>query len=236
MRHANTIMNRVARLAAMFVLLASLSLLAGCYAPVKPDPAFAPTTPPVAAQLPQSNGAIYQASTSMPLFEDLRARRVGDLLTIILSENNTANKSANTATSKENDISIANPTLFGDQLPTNKVKITLEQSVDSTQEFAGDGSSEQSNTLSGTIAVTVARVLGNGNLMVQGEKLMTLNQGDEYIRISGIVRPQDITPNNTVLSTLVANARIQYGGKGAIHDANANGWLGRFFQSKYWPF
>jgi len=139
-------------------------------------------------------------------------------------------------TCKDDNRDTVSDTLFGDQLPTNKLNFTLENTLASEQEFKGEGSSSQSNTLTGTIAVTVAQVLANGNLVIRGEKLLTLNQGDEFVRLSGIVRSHDITPENTVLSTQVANARILYSGKGSMTDANANGWLGRFFQSPFFPF
>ncbi|HEC11719.1 MAG TPA: flagellar basal body L-ring protein FlgH [Acidiferrobacteraceae bacterium] len=207
--------------------------------PIKPDPAFAITKPQPAISPPISNGSIYQVSRfAHSLFADERAHRVGDVLTVILTENTSSNKSSNTSTKKENGITIPNPTVFGKQLPQFKspYDLTLQQDLSSTQEFTGEGSSTQTNTLTGTVTVTVAEVLANGNLFVRGEKLLTLNQGDEFIRISGVVRQRDITPDNTVQSTQLANVRLVYGGTGALADANANGWMGRFFQSKWWPF
>lgn len=219
--------------------MACVVLQACVSASVKPDPAFAVTMPQPLIQPTISNGSIYQASGfAHSLFSDQRAHRVGDVLTVILAENTSSNKSANTSTKKENAITIPNPTVFGKQLPQFKspLNLTLEQSLESAQEFTGEGSSTQTNTLTGIITVTVAEVLVNGNLFVRGEKLVTLNQGDEYIRISGVVRQRDITAENTVLSTQLANVRLVYSGTGAIADANANGWVGRFFQSKWWPF
>ena len=102
------------------------------------------------------------------------------------------------------------------------------------QPTAGDSS--QSNSLSGNITVTVAAVHPNGNMLVRGEKLLTLNQGAEVVRISGLVRPVDVTPQNTVLSTQIADAQITYSGTGAIAQSNQQGWLARFFNSPYWPF
>ncbi len=216
---------------------AALWALAGCVSkPVQPDPAYAATLPPAAPAPPAQAGAIYRAGAGLSLFADRRARRVGDVLTIILAENTTANSQANTETSKENKVTIDNPTLFGKQLPQKGLDFTLDQKLESEQSFTGEGKSVQSNTLSGTVTVTVAEVLANGALRVQGEKLLTLNQGNEFVRISGIVRPEDIAADNTVLSTKLANVRIHYGGRGAIADANGNGWLGRFFQSVWWPF
>jgi flagellar L-ring protein precursor FlgH len=108
--------------------------------------------------------------------------------------------------------------------------------LDGERTFDGNGSSSQSNQLTGQITVTVAQRLSNGNLMVRGEKWLTINQGQELVRIAGIVRPQDIGQDNTVPSTRVADARISYTGRGTLADANTRGWLSRFFNSKWMPF
>ncbi len=112
----------------------------------------------------------------------------------------------------------------------------LSTDVASKHSFNGAGSAEQSNALSGSIAVTVAEVLTNGNLVVQGEKWIKINQGKEYIRLRGIVRPVDIGADNAVLSTQVADAELAYGGTGAVASSSKPGWLSRFFQSRVWPF
>jgi flagellar L-ring protein precursor FlgH len=90
--------------------------------------------------------------------------------------------------------------------------------------------------LKGQISVTVARVYANGSLFVQGQKYIGINQGTEYVRLSGLVRPQDISTDNTVLSTRIADAHISYGGTGAVNDSNNMGWLARFFNSPIFPF
>ena len=193
---------------------------------------------------PPQGGGIFQAGYQMSLFEDIRAHRVGDILTIILSENTNASKRASTSTSKDTDVALENPTLFGRSLAfdlprpfnSSKKNATLETSVSSSNEFEGEGDSAQSNSLTGNITVTVSEVLPNGNLIVRGQKRLTINQGDEYVQFSGIIRPIDITPENTVISTKVANAEIAYIGDGMIADANNQGWLGKFFNSKWWPF
>ena len=225
------------QLSALAAAAVAAILLTACgTTPLKPDPAFAPTEPAVNAAPPITDGSIYRAGYNVSLFEDSRARHVGDIITIVLSENTSADKKADTTTGKKNSVDIANPTLFGKQLPSGKITFSLDQNLQSDQAFTGSGESSQSNTVTGTIAVTVAQVLANGNLEVRGEKRLMLNQGAEYIKVSGIVRPQDITSDNTVLSTQVADAHIIYGGKGAMASANSNGWLGRFFQSRFWPF
>jgi flagellar L-ring protein precursor FlgH len=209
--------------------LGLLFLLAGCATTPPRDRAYA-STRPIPAPLPQANGAIYQAGHAIPLFEDLRARRVGDVLIIRLVEKTNANKKTTTSVDKKTDINHASPTLFG--MPSPR----LETAITSDNQFEGSGSSSQSNSLTGEITVTVAEVLANGQLVVRGEKLLTLNQGNERIQIEGIVRPYDIGADNTVLSTRMADVRITYGGRGAVADANVMGWLARFFNTAFWPF
>ena len=228
----------------------AFALLAGCISThTKPDPAYAATRPAAPVPTALNNGAIYQAGFAVSLFEDTKARHVGDILTIVLSESTNASKKASTATKKENAIELNDPTLFGSSvqygmpggtlgraMPLAKMgQNNLQVNADTKQDFTGNGSSSQSNSLTGNITVTVAEVLSNGNLMVRGEKIMALNEGDEFVRITGMIRPQDIRPDNTVLSTSIANAQISYGGNGAVADSSSHGWLSRFFL-KVWPF
>lgn len=217
--------------------LAAVALLSGCSTTHEPvsDPDFAPVRPLSTQPLPMNDGAIYKAGYNVGLFEDIRAHRVGDIITIILQERTNATKRASTTTAKESEMDIAVPTLFG-QPVLHRGNPILNASVAATRDFTGEGDSEQSNSLTGRVSVTVTEVLSNGNLMVRGEKLLTLNQGSEHIRISGIVRTADVTPDNTVLSTQVANARIVYGGQGVLAEANSKGWLQRLFDSNWWPF
>ncbi|MCK7583272.1 MAG: flagellar basal body L-ring protein FlgH [Chromatiales bacterium] len=153
---------------------------------------------------------------------------------INLVENTNAAKSASTTTKKENAVDIANPTLFGTTVQWNAPanwplastsNLDLSASLNSSNDFKGDGGSSQKNSLIGSISVVVVEVLANGNMVVRGEKQIGINQGSEYVRLSGIVRPQDVLPDNSVLSTQVADARISYRGKGALADANEHGWL-----------
>jgi flagellar L-ring protein precursor FlgH len=127
-----------------------------------------------------------------------------------------------------------NPTLFG-RTPSIGGRDVFENNVESSTVFDGEGDSAQSNKLDGTITVSVAQVLPNGYLVVQGEKWIGINQGDEFMRLRGIVRPVDIRADNTVLSTQVGNAQIAYGGTGVLADTNRQGWLTRFFSTIVWP-
>lgn len=225
-------------------LLLGLALLAGCASTPQERARFAPTPPLTEALPPATEGAIFQSGREISLFQDTKARRVGDMITIVLVERTQASKQASTSSSKDQQVGLENPTLLGSpltfrmpgRLPLNGRDLNLETSISGTRSFSGEGDSSQSNQLSGQITVTVADVLPNGNLIVRGEKSLTINQGDESIQFAGIVRPADIGPDNTVLSTLVADAEISYTGKGSLADANSMGWLGRLFNSKWWPF
>ncbi len=215
----------------IFSLILSIFLV-GCVSVPTPDPDYAPVMP--TSYAPGTvNGAIYHESSSIALFEDIKARRVGDVLTVVLVEQTNASTQAATSTTKDNEIDIPAPTFMGRQ--STRKGNPLTNSLESEQDFEGEGSSSQSNSISGNITVTVVETLANGNLVVRGEKLINLNQGSEYVRIKGIVRPRDIGPDNTVLSTQVAHAQISYGGTGALAEANKHGLLARFFL-KLWPW
>lgn len=213
--------------AVLVVLLAS-----GCAGFGQRTQEATPSQPPAA--LPDYgpvNGAIYNRATARPLFEDIKARAVGDVLTVVLTENMNAKKSASTTTQKDTAIELPVPTLLGNAGPD-----ILNNEIDAKRNFKGSGNSAQSNALTGTVTVTVVDVFPNGNLLVHGEKKVELNRGEEHIRISGIVRPADISPANTVPSTRIADARITYAGSGELAESNVAGWLGRFFSSAIWPF
>ena len=236
------------RLLAAPLLVAAAALLSGCDTEPVRDPNFAASFPAPAAAPERAqvhNGAIFQTGYDVALYNDARARRIGDVLTIQLTEATKSSKNAQTDVSKTNDTSITNPTILGakptfgvpDFLPLDNTKTnTLETNLASNNTFAGKSGASQDNSLTGDIAVTVADVLPNGNLVVRGEKRLNLNQGNEYVKISGIVRPIDIQSNNSVPSTKVADATIIYSGDGAIADSNKLGWIARFFISALIPF
>jgi len=212
---------------------------------MKRDPAFAavrPTLPPVE---PETDGAIYKPGFDIRLFEDLKARRVGDILTVVLNEATNAEKEATTDVTKASTNTITNPTILGSTpefdlpkfVPLNASQgLSLETNLSSNHSLGGSGEADQNHLLTGNITVSVVEVLPNGNLIVRGEKRVTLNNGIEYIQLSGVVRQIDILANNTVQSTQIADATINYTGDGDIADSNRNGWLARFFSSPYMPF
>lgn len=180
------------------------------------------------------NGAIYKANTSKLLFEDLKARRRGDLITVILDETTVAAKNASTRASRGTSIDISAPTVLGRTATRNGNPASI--GLESGSDFSGSGDSSQSNSLFGNITATVIDITPNGNLVIEGEKKLTLNSGNEIIKVSGIVRPTDLTPQNTIVSTLIANGNIEYSGRGMIADSNKSGWITRFVNSPFWPF
>ncbi|MCK5092838.1 MAG: flagellar basal body L-ring protein FlgH [Gammaproteobacteria bacterium] len=219
----------------VFSLLVVLPM-AGCVSVKTADNQnYEPSYPQARKVQPMMNGSIFNADSSRPLFEDIKARYVGDILTVVLVEKTDAKKSANTETTKETTGSAGPTTLFGRTLGTDTNHDLLTMGTQSSNEFTGEGDSDQSNSLTGTIAVTVAEVLPNGNLFVRGQKRVHINQGDEFIKISGIIRSADVRQDNTISSTLIADAQITYSGSGAIADSNSMGWITRFFNSPLWP-
>ena len=226
------------RLCRLMQILLLVSLAGGCAQTriiVKPDPQYAPVDLTAIEFKPASDGSIFQTGRSIRLFEDNKAFRIGDVLSVTLKESTNASKSAETNTDKDDEVDIGASVLFGGDGPTVNGNLALNSTFDAEREFSGKGDSAQSNSLTGEIAVTVVNVLPSGTLMVRGEKIIGLNQGSEFIRISGQVRPQDISTDNTVLSTKLANSRIFYGGGGTIAESNTKGWLSRFFDSPIFP-
>ncbi len=219
------------------IVVLLLSLVAGCVTPppARQEPLYKPVWPEVAAPQPVSPGSLYVSSRNLTLFGDRRANAVGDVVTIVLEESTRSSKSAETSLKKETSNELLNPKVFGN-LVQGSGDDNIFNSVESGTEFSGEGESDQSNSLSGTITAIVADVLPNGLLLVQGEKWFQLNRGEEYVRVSGLVRPEDITGTNTVSSQRLADARIAYSGTGELAQSNEAGWLTRFFLGSVFPF
>ncbi len=225
-------MDRLSRTPLVLALpsLLALALASGC--------ASVYSTPPTAVHQPMSarpearlqavpaTGAIYQVAQARPLFEDRRARNVGDTITINLVERNTAQKNANASAARNS--SLTGGITASTRLPLGGLAgLNAEAAVDS--DFSGEGAAAANNVFNGTITVTVIDVYPNGNLLVSGEKMVAINQGNEFIRFSGVINPNNVTTSNTVQSTQVADARIEYRGSGFIDESNTMGWLQRFF-------
>lgn len=187
------------------------------------------TRPAPLAVNTQANGAIYQSGTArLALFEDRRARFVGDVLTVVLEERTTASKNTSSRANRSGEVSIGVP--VATRLPGASLEgAALTGTSDST--FEGGGNSAANNVFTGNVSVTVIEVYPNGNLLVSGEKQVTINQGTEYIRFSGVVNPLNVGAANTVSSTRVADARIEYKGRGYMSEAQTMGFLQRFFLS-----
>lgn len=231
----NAAASRAHRTPALLMLGLSVCLSACGLFPAKehhPQPVVARVLPP---PTPRTEGAIYQAGQQMELFADLKARRVGDILTIRLTESTNASKNAVTKTAKTTAVANTGPTVFGKTITAAGVPI-FNTSMNGSDTFAGEGTSTQSNSLAGSLTVTVIDVQANGNLVVQGDKSLKLNQGEEFVHIAGVIRPADIATDNTVTSDKIADAHISYSGKGAVNSSNQMGWLARFFNSPFVPF
>lgn len=215
---------------ARFVLAAAAGLLlAACASrPSQPPDDYDFKWPEGSDTVP--NGAIYQSGRDVALFENPTARHIGDTVTIHLVEQTAAQKSSSTSTAKNGKATMTAPQVFGSPISIHGTSI-LSGSLANDSSFAGSGDSKQSNSLTGDITVTVVRQLPNGNLLVRGQKWIGINQGTEYVRVQGVIRPVDIQPDNSVVSSKVADAKIGYGAKGALNDANRPGILSRFFTS-----
>ncbi|QBS11865.1 flagellar basal body L-ring protein FlgH [Legionella geestiana] len=209
-------------------VMATLVLISGCnvlYPPMMYPPAAPIDRPPP----PKKNGTVYQAGYDVHLYEDPIASRVGDILTVRLEEGTKGEYRAQTRTNKLASLDYPVPIVFGQSIPAMEVQTDTEQVFDSR------GDSNQSGKLFGTMSVTVVRVLANHNLMVQGETWVTINQGQDYLQLTGIVRPQDIGPNNVVSSQRIAGAQIKFGARGQAGYATQGGLFTRIF-NRFYPY
>ena len=231
-------MNKLIVAAKFGTVLMALIMLQACVinSPAKPnDPYYAPVMMPSEPPQRSTNGSLYSDSLAVGLFTDRKAMRVGDIITVVLQERTSSRKSSNVGMTKDNDINVDSGATFLGMQPSAG-EVNLGTNLVAEREFTGEADADQSNQLAGTITVTVVDTLPNGTLVIRGEKWMTLNRGEEYIRISGLVRPDDVGQDNLVTSTKIANARISYSGTGELADSQSIGWIGRFFNSPIWPF
>lgn len=192
------------------------------------DPAWAPIEPKRRAQhYAAATGSLFNQANVRSMYDDSKPRSIGDIITVTLDESTKAAKSANADLTKKNDAKMEPLDVGGRQVELGAYNLSYQ--LKNSNSFAGDASAKQSNSISGYITVEVIDVLANGNLVIRGEKWMTLNTGDEYIRLSGTIRPDDINFDNTIASNRVSNARIQYSGTGTQKDMQEPGFLARFF-------
>ncbi|MDO8425902.1 MAG: flagellar basal body L-ring protein FlgH [Deltaproteobacteria bacterium] len=226
----------------IFIIAVSALVAGGCATP-KPRKIDTSAIPVQGGSMPTTPGSIWPGETSRNgLFQDLRARNIGDIVTIEVSEKTSAIKEATTSTARNSSEDIAIQKFLG--LPLNfGMKNFLNQGnpfspeVQSSYEakFDGSGTTKRSGELNATIAARVVEILKNGNLVLEGKKDTIVNNELQYIVLSGIVRPEDITKANTVSSTLVSDARIEYSGKGVVADEQSPGWMRRILDN-VWPF
>lgn len=211
-------------------MCAALLALSACAVYPPPLPSDDPPPPPDVSAPPRGEaGGVFSPRAPWTLVSDSRAFRPGDVLTVVLLETTQAKKSADTRFGKQSSLSFA-PGVVGSST------IDSELSLSGQREFDGSATSTQQNALQGSVTVIVQEVLPNGLLRVHGEKSLYLNQGEEFVRVAGYVRSQDIDSANRVSSQRIANARIAYSGRGPLNDANQAGWLTRFFNSAWMPF
>ena len=216
--------------------LAQVIWLQGCaldtFSPKPDDPNFAPALPEEEYTQAVPTGGIYNAYTlNNGIYSDTSAHKVGDIISVILEESTKASKNANTNLEKEGNNNYGGITLASKNLHYKNLTPTLSSS--NTSDFSGKAKADQSNSLKGQISVSVVKVYSNGNLQVQGEKWLMLNNGNEYVRVTGLIRPSDISSDNTVSSQRIANARIQYGGTGDFADTQERGFVSRLFNSAF---
>ena len=218
--------------------IAAVWVLAGCattdYKPLAHSPDFAPVYPAKPVAQAAATGAIYSGRASESLFGQGRQFAVGDIITVLLNESAQANRTQNTEVKREatND---AIPTGVSERLQKSGGILTGIDLNKATIDSKGSGTAGQQASLNAQIAVTVVQVLANGNLVLRGEKQLALSEGSEVIQVAGVIRPSDVSPNNTVQSRRLANAQIAYRGKGELTTASRSGW-GTQGLMKWWPF
>jgi flagellar L-ring protein precursor FlgH len=218
------------RMLAVIMVPAAIALAVAypalAHARVKPSDGFAPAMPQAAPARP-ADGSIFNASNGYAaLVEGRRAHAVGDPLTIVLVESLTTSKSAAGKKQKNGSFSFTPPSAG----PLSFINPNALNPSGSAS-FNGQGNASQTSTLGGQVSVTIAEVRPNGTALVKGEKRLLLSQGQEWVQFSGIVRLGDIDADNSIVSTRVADARIEYAGNGTITSASREGWLGRFFNA-----
>lgn len=211
-------------------MIALTGMAAAC-STVPPTNVHQPMTarPAPRMEMAGANGSIFQTSTSRPLFEDRRARFVGDTMTITIAENTTASKKSNNKLDRTNSMkATVNTPMMG--LPGRSVN-AIAYDLESSNKFEGKGDAANNNVFSGSITVTVIDVMPNGNLLVSGEKQLSISNEQEFVRLSGVVNPSFVDASNTISSLKVADARIEYKSSGQLNDGMVMGWLGRAFLS-----
>lgn len=225
-------------MASRVLLLLFPLVLAGCTSlpnsPKPDDPEFAPILPEEEVENVEPTGSIFNQGQVNSIYSDIKAHRVGDLITVQLVESTSANKNANSQQSKDSSLGMDALKIGG--TPSPSMVMTPASIWGPITASRANPRPPRVTACRGNISVSVIKVLPNGNLMVRGEKWVMLNNGNEYIRVTGVVRSEDVNADNTVLSQRVGNARIQYGGTGDFANSQERGWLAQFFNGPWSPF
>lgn len=227
------------RFVGLFWLVLSLVACAGPQQVSRPLPSPETALPPP----PRAEGTIWSGENQFNrLFTDTKAREVGDIVTILVAENTSAEGSATTKTDRESSVDADITQLFGLRAPIRGMRNPIEVAdprgalkADIKSAFDGSGTTTRSSTLTSTLTATVIEVLPNGNLRIEGSRETKLNNERQYLVLRGVIRPKDISQDNTVLSSSIASAEIQHFGRGVISDKQRPGWLGRIVDV-IWPF
>jgi len=221
----------------ILITIFSISLLAGCMNRPMPNRVndFSPVMPQTVITDKVIDGSIYSGGINDGLFGDRKAYRVGDLITILLREATSASKDADSTITRKSSTDALTPLQLGRIASPGGLPFSEDSTMGSDYSSVGAGEQTQNNSLGGDITVSVVNVLPNGNLVVRGEKLITLTNGDEYVQVSGVIRPDDIQPDNTILSKRIANAQITYSGDGNMNDAMKMPWMTSLLM-KFMPF
>ncbi|RMF90853.1 MAG: flagellar basal body L-ring protein FlgH [Nitrospinota bacterium] len=223
------------------VLILLLALLWGCGAPrarITPIDREVFRTPAPPERAPESEGSLFPGENRHALlFIDRKAHLVNDIVTIRITETASASGEAKTETDRSSSVSGSLDAVFGFErtLQNNKIDPSAVLETDLSHSFDGSGATTRKNSLSATITAVVREVFPNGNLYIEGRKEVIINNERQYIIISGVIRPEDILPDNSIPSDLIANARIEYSGQGVVADKQRPGWLGRIIDV-VWPF
>jgi flagellar L-ring protein precursor FlgH len=197
------------------------------------DPDYAPVPPQTLMPPAPVDGSIFSSAQGFSLFGDRTAHRIGDILTIVLQERTQSSKKSETGTKKDSDVVINEASILGTSPSFKNLSLLTNPSLE--RSTTGEVGADQSNSLTGNISVTVSDILPNGVLRIRGENWLTLTEGDEYIRVSGLIRPEDIIEDNTIMSNKIADAHFTYSGAGEFSDIHRQGWLTRFFNSEWFP-
>lgn len=201
--------------------------------PTPGDPYYAPIEPRKAPIPLEVTGSLFNTHISTDLYSYAPKFALGDTINVVLDEETVATKSAKSNLSNENNFTLDPITVPGGSMTVNGKVVELD--VNQEQDFDGQSGSSQRHNLLGRITVSVVQVLNNGNLVVRGEKWLVINNGKEYIRLTGIIRPLDISENNSVESYQVADSRIEFSGTGEHADIQTRGWISSLFSGSLWP-